>query len=88
MWNIFKVSNKDTRVCKVNNKVKNKDNVDVVLASFLLTLSTFHFFTSSYSVSIVDFEQLIAGWGCCLFFWRFVPAGIDLSKVSTYENTR
>ena len=34
-------------------------------------------------VSIVDFDQLIAGWGCCLLFWRFVLAGISLDKVST-----
>ena len=40
---MFKVNNKDTRKRKVNNKVKNKDTVDVVLASLLLTLNTFHF---------------------------------------------
>ena len=28
---------------RVNDKVNNKDNVDIVLASLLLTLSTFHF---------------------------------------------
>ena len=33
-------------------------------------------FTSSYSLS-----QLIASWGCCLLFWHFVPAGINLGKV-------
>ena len=44
-WNInmFKVNNKETRIRKVNDKVKNKDTVDVVLASLLLTLNTFHF---------------------------------------------
>ena len=38
-------NNKDTRKRKVIYKVKNKDNVDVVLASLLLALSTitFHF---------------------------------------------
>ena len=43
MWNMFKVKNRDTRIRKVNNKVKNKDTIDVVLASLLLTLNTFHF---------------------------------------------
>ena len=33
MCNMFKVNNKDTRIHKVNNKIKNKDTVDVVLAS-------------------------------------------------------
>ena len=68
MWNVF----------KVNNKVKNKNTVHVVLASLLLTLNTFNFF---YSVSIVYFDLLIAGWGCCLLFWRFVPARISLGKI-------
>ena len=45
-------------------------------------------FTSCYSVSIVDFDQLIAGWGCCLSFLRFVLVGINLGKVSTYGETR
>ena len=46
---MFKVNNKDTRIRKsryVNtesDKVKNKDIVDVVLASLLLTLNTFLF---------------------------------------------
>ena len=43
MWNMLKVNNKDTRVCKVNNKVKYKDPVDVILTSLLLFLNTFHF---------------------------------------------
>ena len=38
MWNMFKVNNKDTRTCKVNDKVKNKDTVDVAL-SYLLRKS-------------------------------------------------
>ena len=42
MWNMLKVDNKDTRIRKVNNKVKNKDTIEVVLATFLLTMSTFH----------------------------------------------
>ena len=41
MWNMFKVNNEDTRIHKDNNKVKNKDIVNVVLASLLLTLNTF-----------------------------------------------
>ena len=35
---MFKVNNKDTRIRKVNDKVRNKDTVDVVQASLLLTL--------------------------------------------------
>ena len=38
-----KVNNKDTRIGKVNDKIWNKDTVDVVLTSLLLTLNTFHF---------------------------------------------
>ena len=37
MWNMFKVNNKDTRIRKANNKVKNKDTDDVILACLLLT---------------------------------------------------
>ena len=75
---MFKVNNKDTRIRKVNEKVKNKETVDVVLASLLLTLSTFHFLLQ---VSILDFDQLLPGWGYRLLLWRFVPAGINLGKV-------
>ena len=41
--NMFRVDNKDTRIHKVNIKVKNKDIVEVVLATLSLTLRTFHF---------------------------------------------
>ena len=44
--------------------------------------------TSCYSISIADFDKLIACWGCCLLFWYFVPAGINLGKVFTYGETR
>ena len=43
MWNMFKVNNKGTRIRKVNDKVKNKDTIEVVLASLLLTLNPFNF---------------------------------------------
>ena len=43
MWNMFKVNNKDTKIRKVNNKVKNKDTIDIILPSLLLTLNIFHF---------------------------------------------
>ena len=57
MWNMFKINNKGTRIRKVNDKViskrtgirkvndifNNRDTVDVVLVSLLLTLNTFHF---------------------------------------------
>ena len=71
---MFKVNNKDTRIRKINDKVSNKDTVNVVLVSLLLTLNMFHF--------LVVFDQLIAGWSCFLLFWRFVPARINLGKVS------
>ena len=35
---MFKVNNKDTRIRKVNDKVKNKDTNDVVLVCLLLIL--------------------------------------------------
>ena len=43
MWNMFKVNTKDSRIRAFNDKVKNKNTIDVVLASLLLTLNTFHF---------------------------------------------
>ena len=55
---MFKVNNKDTRIRKINDKVSNKDTVNVVLVS--LTLNMFHF--------LVVFDQLIAGWSCFLLF--------------------
>ena len=48
MWNMFKVYNKDARIRKVNDKVKNKETVDVTLASLFLTLNTFHFFLQCF----------------------------------------
>ena len=39
---MFQVNNKDSKIRKVNDKVKNKGTVDVVLASLLLTFNTFH----------------------------------------------
>ena len=45
---MFRVNNKDTRIRKVTDKVKNKDSVEVVLASLLLTLNTFHLLQDSY----------------------------------------
>ena len=44
----LKVSNKDTRIRKVNVKVKNKDTVDVVLFFLLLTLNAFYFFLERF----------------------------------------
>ena len=43
MRNTFEVNNKDTRIRKVNYKVRNNDTVVVVVASLSLTLNTFHF---------------------------------------------
>ena len=70
---MLKVKNKETKIRKVNYKVKNKDTVDVVLATLLLTLSVFHFLLQCF---FVDFHQLIVDWGCHLLFWHFVPARI------------
>ena len=42
VWNMFKVNIKGTRISKVNDKVKNKYTVDVVLVPLLLNLNTFH----------------------------------------------
>ena len=42
IWNMFKVNNKDTRTHKVNNKVNNKDIIDIVLISLLLNLNIMH----------------------------------------------
>ena len=39
---MFKVNNKDTRIHKVNDKVKNKDTDDAILAYLLLTWNIFH----------------------------------------------
>ena len=70
---MLKVKNKETKIHKVNYKVKNKDTVDVVLATLLLTLSVFDFLLQCF---FVDFHQLIVDWGCRLLFWHFVPARI------------
>ena len=40
---MFKVNNKEISIGKVNDKVKNKDTIDVVLTTSLLTLDAFHF---------------------------------------------
>ena len=40
---MFEVNIKDTRIRKVNARVKNKDTVDIVLVTLLSTLSTIHF---------------------------------------------
>ena len=55
---MFKVISKDTRIRQVNDKVKNKDTAEVVLASLLLTLNLLHFLLYCY----MDFDQLIAEW--------------------------
>ena len=41
---------------QVNDKVKNKDTVDVVFACLLLALNLLHFLLYCY----IDFDQLIA----------------------------
>ena len=79
MWDTFKNNNKGTRICKVNDKANKKDTIDVVLASLLLTLSTFYFLLQCFYCWLC---QLIAGWGCYLLFWRFVAAGINLGNFS------
>ena len=48
IWNMFKVNNENTRIRKVNDKDKNKDTIDVALASLLLILNTFDFLLQCY----------------------------------------
>ena len=55
---MFKLISKDTRIRQVNDKVKNKDTAEVVLASLLLALNLLHFLFCCY----IDFDQLIAEW--------------------------
>ena len=45
---MFKVNNENTRIRKVNDKDKNKDTIDVALASLLLILNTFDFLLQCY----------------------------------------
>ena len=72
---------------KVKLTIKLKINTSLTSFWFLYYQIWIHP-TSCYSVSFVDFDQLIVGWGCCLLFWRFGPAGINLGKVSTYGDSR
>ena len=83
MWNKFKVNNKDSRIRKFKDKIKNKGTIHFVLASLLLSLNALQ----CYSVSIVDFYHLIAGWRLLFLVLIFVPAGINLGKVSNCEET-
>ena len=48
MWNMFKINNKGTRIRRVNDKVNNKDTIDVVLVSLLLTFNTFDYLLQSF----------------------------------------
>ena len=86
-WNInmFKVNNKETRIRKVNDKVKNKDTVDVVLASLLLTLNTFHFLLQCFYWWLWSINCQP---GLLFVVLTLVSAGIILGKVSTYGETR
>ena len=57
---LLKVNSRNTRRCeKCNDKNTRTTSLNVVLVFLLLTLNIFHFFSS---VSIVDFEQVIASW--------------------------
>ena len=55
LQNMFKVINKDTRIRKVNDKVNNKDILDVVLVSLLLTLNTFHFLLAFLLLTLTSY---------------------------------
>ena len=85
IWSMFEVNIKDTRMRKVNVRVKNKAPLTLFWS---LYCQLWAHFTSCYSVLIAEFVQLIAGWGCWLLFWCFVPAGINLGKVTNYGKTR
>ena len=65
MGNMFKVNNKDTRIRKVNDKVKNKGTVDIVLASLLLTLNAFHFLLHCFLLLTLISELLAVVVVCC-----------------------
>ena len=84
---MFKVNNKDTRTRKVNDKVKNKDSIDVALASLLLTLNKFHFLLQCFYCWLWSVNQLPAGVVVCCSD-ALCPAEINLGKVSTYGETR
>ena len=90
MWNMLKVNNKDTRIRKVDDKVKNKETVDVVLCLFIVNFE---------HISLLVIVLLLLTWTsslpagvivcfCCSLFWRFVHAGNKLGQVSTYGETR
>ena len=75
---MFKVNNKDTGTCKVNDKVKNKDTVDVFLASLVLKLNTFHLLLQCFYCWLWSVNCRL---GLLFLVLHFVPAGINLGKV-------
>ena len=62
MGNMFKVNNKDTRICKINNNVNNKVTVAVVLISLLLNLNIFHLWFQCYLNSLSKWAYIRGGW--------------------------
>ena len=90
MWNMLKVNNKDTRIRKVDDKVKNTDTVDVVLCLFIVNFEHISFLVIVLLLLTLT-SSLLSGVVvrcCCSLFWRFVHAGNKLGKVSTYGETR
>ena len=69
---MYKVNNKDTRTCKINDNINNKVTFAAVLISLLLTLNIFLFTKQISFVSCVIlpvypsgpiFERKWMGWG-------------------------
>ena len=85
MWNMLKVNNKDTRIHKVNDKVNNKDIVDVVLVSLLLDLNTFHFLLQCFYCWLISVNCRL---GLLLVVLTLRAWWINLGKVSIYGETR
>ena len=85
MWNMFKVNNKGTGIRKVNDKVKNKDTIDVVLASLLLTLNPFNFLLQCF------FCWFWSRWISCtskmhLNTWERVTFSVNFQVCETFSD--
>ena len=76
MWNMFKVSNKDTRT-----------TTGVVLVSLLLTLNIFHTLFYCSSVSVVNFKHVNADWGWVLQKLQNWPFWEDLQTIIFWITT-
>ena len=72
---MFKFNNWNTRTsCKISSKV-----------SLMLTLKLWTYFAPCSSVSIVNFEHVIAGWEGCFFFYTSNLQGLTIQQ---YKNKK